>query len=106
MSNSEHFLSFSFSVWIMGAIGCVGNIVVFLGRLLTRNDNMVHSLYIRNLAISDLLMGVYLFTIAGADYHYRGVYLQYEYEWRHSLLCNICGKKTKQIRVNHSIVLP
>lgn len=75
----------------MGAVGCIGNIVVLIGRLLAPTTNVVHSLYIRNLALSDLLMGVYLFTIAGADHYYRDVYLEHEYEWRHSQLCNICG---------------
>lgn len=76
----------------MGAIGCTGNLVVLFGRLLYPTTNVVHSLYIRNLALSDLLMGVYLFTIAGADQHYRGVYLLHEFRWRHSHLCNLCGE--------------
>lgn len=72
-------------------VGCIGNLVVFLGRLFTSTNNKVHSLYIRNLAISDLLMGIYLFIIAGADHQYRGIYLQNEFKWRHSSLCNLCG---------------
>ncbi|KAF5295007.1 hypothetical protein FQA39_LY13317, partial [Lamprigera yunnana] len=94
ISSQEHLLDnplLRTSVWIMGAVGCSGNIVVLLGRLIAPTNNVVHSLYIRNLALSDLLMGIYLFTIASADSHYRGVYLQHEYYWRHSTLCNICG---------------
>ncbi|KAK4887781.1 hypothetical protein RN001_004052 [Aquatica leii] len=64
---------------------------ILLGRLIAPTNNVVHSLYIRNLALSDLLMGIYLFTIASADHHYRGEYIQHEYDWRHSTLCNICG---------------
>jgi hypothetical protein len=75
----------------MGTIGCTGNLIVLLGRLLAPTNNVVHSLYLRNLALSDLLMGVYLFAIAVADQHYRGVYLHYQYSWRHSYLCNLCG---------------
>ncbi|CAH0558040.1 unnamed protein product [Brassicogethes aeneus] len=78
-------------VWIMGAIGCTGNLIVLLGRLLGPSNNIVHSLYLRNLAFSDLLMGVYLFTIASVDQEYRGHYLRHQYKWRHSFLCNICG---------------
>ncbi|GJQ84561.1 GPRGPH [Trypoxylus dichotomus] len=95
ISSYEHLLHnpvLRASVWVMAAVGCVGNIIVLLGRLLVPTNNVVHSLYIKNLAFSDLLMGVYLFAIAGADQNYRGVYLQHEYEWRHSSLCNICGK--------------
>ena len=76
----------------MAVVGCTGNLVVLLGRILTPTNNIVHSLYIKNLALSDLLMGIYLFTIAAVDEHYRGVYLQYEYQWRHSVLCNLCGE--------------
>lgn len=94
ISSQEHLLDnpvLRTSVWIMGAVGCSGNIIVLLGRLIAPTNNVVHSLYIRNLALSDLLMGIYLFTIASADHHYRGEYIQHEYDWRHSTLCNICG---------------
>ncbi|KAK9720503.1 Leucine rich repeat [Popillia japonica] len=95
ISSYEHLLHnpiLRASVWVMATVGCVGNIVVLLGRLIIPTNNVVHSLYIKNLSFSDLLMGIYLFTIAGVDQHYRGVYLQHEYNWRHSSLCNICGK--------------
>ncbi|CAH1382715.1 unnamed protein product [Tenebrio molitor] len=94
ISSREHLLDnpvLRASVWIMGTIGCTGNLIVLLGRLLAPTNNVVHSLYLRNLALSDLLMGVYLFAIAVADQHYRGVYLHYQYSWRHSYLCNLCG---------------
>ncbi|KAL3271130.1 hypothetical protein HHI36_021627 [Cryptolaemus montrouzieri] len=94
ISSQEHLLDnplLRASVWIMGGIGCTGNIVVLLSRLIVPTNNVVHSLYLRNLALSDLLMGIYLFTIAGVDRHYRGVYLRYEFTWRHSLMCNLCG---------------
>ncbi|KAB0799023.1 hypothetical protein PPYR_06903 [Photinus pyralis] len=94
ISSQEHLLDnpiLRTSVWIMGAVGCSGNIIVLLGRLIAPANNVVHSLYIRNLALSDLLMGIYLFVIATADYYYRGMYLQYESDWRHSALCNLCG---------------
>lgn len=78
----------------MGTIGCIGNLIVLMGRFLapTTNNNVVHSLYLRNLALSDLLMGIYLFSIATADSYYRGVYLTYQYVWRHSFMCNLCGE--------------
>lgn len=86
-------MDFVCSVWIMGIIGCTGNLVVLLGRQLTPINNVVHSLYIRNLALSDLLMGVYLLIIASVDQYYRGIYVKYEEVWRKSDLCNICGKQ-------------
>ncbi|KAJ8954185.1 hypothetical protein NQ318_005780 [Aromia moschata] len=94
ISSQEHMLDNSLlrtCVWVMGAIGCTGNLIVLLGRLFAPTNNVVHSLYLRNLALSDLLMGVYLFIIAAADQHYRGVYLRHQYTWRHSYTCSLCG---------------
>ncbi|XP_018565119.1 relaxin receptor 2 [Anoplophora glabripennis] len=94
ISSQEHMLDnplLRTCVWVMGAIGCTGNIIVLLGRLFAPTNNVVHSLYLRNLALSDLLMGVYLFIIAAVDQHYRGVYLRHEYNWRHSYMCSLCG---------------
>ncbi|KAK9876081.1 hypothetical protein WA026_011190 [Henosepilachna vigintioctopunctata] len=94
ISSQEHLLDnpvLRASVWIMGGIGCIGNIIVLLSRLIVPTNNVVHSLYLRNLALSDLLMGIYLFTIAGVDHHYRGEYLRYEFTWRHSMMCSLCG---------------
>ncbi|XP_046738344.1 relaxin receptor 2-like [Diprion similis] len=79
------------SVWMMAICACTGNILVLLGRLLARESNAVHSLYIRNLALSDLLMGLYLILIAAADIMYRGCYIDHEEAWRHSFRCNLCG---------------
>lgn len=80
-----------FSVWVMAGIGCTGNIIVLLGRHFAPSSNIIHSLYLKNLALSDLLMGIYLIIIAVEDQYYRGVYLTYQYKWRHSNLCKLCG---------------
>ncbi|XP_060534000.1 relaxin receptor 2 isoform X2 [Cylas formicarius] len=94
ISSHEHLLDniiLRTCVWVIGAVGLAGNLLVLLGRMFAPANNVVHSLYLRNLALSDLLMGVYLFIIASADTNYRGVYLRYQYLWRHSYVCNICG---------------
>ena len=51
----------------------------------------VHSFLIMNLALGDLLMGVYLLIIAGVDASYRGHYIIYDLVWRHSSLCKFAG---------------
>ncbi|XP_074041551.1 leucine-rich repeat-containing G protein-coupled receptor 4 isoform X2 [Leptinotarsa decemlineata] len=94
ISSQEHMLAnpiLRTCVWVMGVIGCTGNIIVLLGRHFAPTNNVVHSLYLKNLALSDLLMGVYLFIIASEDQYYRGVYLSYQYIWRHSYICKLCG---------------
>lgn len=94
ISSQEHLLDSAVlraSVWVMATVGFLGNMVVLLGRgFMSPTHNVVHSLYIRNLAISDLLMTIYLVLIAAADIHYRGVYLQNQWRWRHNM-CNLCG---------------
>ncbi|XP_069683145.1 relaxin receptor 1-like [Periplaneta americana] len=79
------------SVWVMAVLACAGNTVVLLGRLVAREPNPVHSLYIKTLALADLLMGIYLMIIASADWHYRDVYVRHDFQWRHSPVCNACG---------------
>ncbi|XP_071057175.1 relaxin receptor 2 [Onthophagus taurus] len=94
ISSSKHLLHnpvLRTSVWIIATVGCFGNLLVLIGRFLAKTNNVVHSLYIKNLALSDLLMGLYLFIIAIVDMKYRGVYVQHESAWRHSKTCNICG---------------
>jgi len=51
----------------------------------------VHSFLITNLALGDLLMGVYLLIIAGVDVAYRGIYIIYDTLWRQSILCQFAG---------------
>lgn len=95
ISSKEHLLDsviLRASVWIMAAIGFVGNSIVLLGRqFVTRHSNAVDSLHIKNLAISDLLMSLYLFAIASVDEYYRGEYLLNEFSWRSSNLCTLSG---------------
>lgn len=79
------------SVWIMGILSIVGNIFVIFCRMMIREPNRVHSFYIRNLAVADLLMGVFLLSIAAHDVAYRGQFLRYQFQWRHSAMCQISG---------------
>lgn len=42
-------------------------------------------------AVADMLMGIYLFTIAIQDLRYREMYHQYSHEWTSSLGCTLVG---------------
>lgn len=71
---SVHLSTRIFSVWFMAGIAIFGNIMVLLGRCLMRSKrhhNIEHDLFLKNLAASDLLMGVYLAIIAFTDINYR-----------------------------------
>ncbi|XP_063709223.1 relaxin receptor 2-like [Culicoides brevitarsis] len=80
------------SVWIMASIGIFGNLLVLSGQFFggTRT-HAEHLTYLRHLAASDLIMGIYLATIATADITFRNVYLEHDEAWRHSMACGICG---------------
>ncbi|XP_055389849.1 relaxin receptor 1 [Condylostylus longicornis] len=80
------------SVWIMSAIAVIGNSIVLIGRFFSKSRrNVDQTLYLRHLAGSDFLMGIYLAAIATADIEFRGEYLIHEEQWRHSIACSICG---------------
>ncbi|CAN7981822.1 unnamed protein product, partial [Ixodes pacificus] len=79
------------SVWVVALVACFGNVLVLVGRMVLREQNDVHSFYIKNLALADLLMGVYLFVIASHDVRFRGEYIRHDYQWRHSWGCSASG---------------
>ncbi|XP_055710983.1 relaxin receptor 2 isoform X2 [Phlebotomus papatasi] len=83
------------SVWVMAAVGIVGNLLVLFGPLALGSRGLSchieHTIYLRHLAASDLLMGIYLAIIATADIAFRGEYLLHEEDWRHSGTCSLCG---------------
>ena len=55
------------------------------------SPHQVHSFLITNMAIGDLLMGVYLLIVAVVDARYRGVYIVHDVAWRRSNLCRLAG---------------
>ncbi|XP_054714728.1 relaxin receptor 1-like [Uloborus diversus] len=79
------------SVWGVAVVAGLGNLAVLVGRLLLAEPNEVHSFYIKNLSLADLLMAAYLFVIAAYDLRFRGEYIHHEARWRHSWQCNLCG---------------
>ncbi|XP_021942766.1 relaxin receptor 1 isoform X2 [Zootermopsis nevadensis] len=79
------------TVWMVAAVTCVGNGMVLWGRFSSRDENKVHSLVIRNLAVSDLLMGIYLLVIGTQDSQFRGIYHKEAHNWMTSWRCTIIG---------------
>ena len=78
------------AIWVLGSVAVAGNIFVIIWRC--RHEKLtVPTLLIMNLAISDLMMGVYLIIIASVDTYYRGTYIFYDSYWRESFLCKLCG---------------
>lgn len=78
-------------IWILGTVSITGNCVVLFCRTQNRLRNNVNSFLIANLALGDMLMGIYLLLIGIIDYRYRGVYFIHDSDWRRSSLCQFAG---------------
>ncbi|XP_054290596.1 relaxin receptor 1-like, partial [Macrosteles quadrilineatus] len=79
------------TVWLVATFTCIANILVILGRFTARDENQALSFVVRNLAVSDLLMGVYLVMIAYKDLSYRGSYNNHAHQWMSSVACTLSG---------------
>ncbi|XP_071502239.1 G-protein coupled receptor GRL101-like [Diadema antillarum] len=81
-------------LWILGLGALVGNLLVLAWRISERNTDRKHKaqvILISQLAISDLLMGVYMIFIGGADSYYGKDYFLHSSEWRESFACKLAG---------------
>ncbi|XP_044177267.1 G-protein coupled receptor GRL101-like isoform X3 [Acropora millepora] len=78
-------------VWILGLTSLLGNLIVILMRVVTKEDNNVQSVLLTNLAISDLLMGIYLLIIAIKDVQWQGEYFLHDFRWRSGVPCALTG---------------
>ena len=79
-------------IWIIGCSAIIGNIfVLWWKRFKQRVENKVQSLLLSNLAMSDLVMGIYMIIIAFADVYYGQYFPMNAESWRSSILCRIAG---------------
>ncbi len=77
-------------IWILGVTAVFGNIGVVIWRVAYKMDS-VPDLIITHLAVSDLLMGIYMLIIAAVDLYYQGVFIEYSDQWQDSGLCSLAG---------------
>ncbi|CAC5409404.1 unnamed protein product [Mytilus coruscus] len=80
-------------LWIIAINALIGNIGVILYRIIYEKTLLFKAnwLFIMNLGVSDMLMGLYLGIIAVADMYYSGNYILHDREWRDSLVCKLAG---------------
>ena len=78
-------------VWILGLSALLGNLFVILMRVVVEENNKVHSFLLTNLAMSDLLMGIYLLIIASKDVQWQGEYFLHDFKWRSGPSCAVTG---------------
>ena len=83
--------TFQICIWILGILAFVGNLLVIIWRTIDKEENRTHSFLLTNLAFADLLMGVYLLTIAIMDLRWQGEYFKHDIKWRSGFGCQITG---------------
>lgn len=94
LSTTKDLLSKSvlrYSAWMMAFVTCLGNSLVLWGRYTQRDENRALSIVIRNLAVSDMLMGFYLSFIAIQDHRFREQYHFKSMDWVNSWSCIAIG---------------
>ncbi|XP_043491943.1 relaxin receptor 1-like [Polistes fuscatus] len=94
LSSLTHLLSTSMlkgAVWGISCVTFIGNAFVLWERFTAKDENRVLSILIKNLAVSDMLMGVYLFIIALVDLQFRDNYNKEANSWKSSWACTFLG---------------
>ena len=78
-------------MWIIGINAIGGNLFVMVWRTKYFQSNKIQSLLLSNLAMSDLLMGVYMLAIAWANIYYGDHFPMQSEIWRSSFMCRLIG---------------
>ena len=79
------------SIWVIGVFSLVGAVFVITWRVIFKEKNVVQSIMLLHLAVSDGLMGIYLISLGTKDLLWRGEYYLHDFQWRSGLSCQIIG---------------
>ena len=87
-----HYRILRIGIWAICILAIVANIMVhFFGCKDEHVINKVQFLFIRNLSVSDFLMGVYLIILLSVDMYYTDYFPSHSDSWRNGTLCKIAG---------------
>ncbi|WAR30205.1 GR101-like protein, partial [Mya arenaria] len=80
-------------LWVIGILAVLGNILSLLFRFLYDRQKLKkgYGIFVSNLALADLLMGLYMLIIGIADTKFRGRYIEFDESWRTSAWCHLAG---------------
>ncbi len=78
-------------MWLIGLSALCGNLFVLIRRKTNNQGYNVQSVFLSNLAMSDLLMGIYLLIIACADIFFDDSFPMNAERWRSGITCRITG---------------
>ena len=74
------------AAWVVATTSVIGNLAVVVVLLSSRFRINVSKLLMANLAVADLLMGLYLLLIVAMDSHTIGAYFNYAIDWQNGKL--------------------
>nr|KAG5707298.1 hypothetical protein BaRGS_000072 [Batillaria attramentaria] len=81
-------------LWGLSLLAVIGNVSVLIYRLCVETggtSSLPYRMLVSNMAMSDLLMGVYMLIIGAADTRFRDVYVAEEENWKRSNTCKTAG---------------
>ena len=82
------------SIWVIGIFSLVGAVFVVIWRTIFKEKkimNIVQSIMLLHLAVSDGLMSVYLMIVGIRDLQWSGEYYLYDFQWRTGQFCQVTG---------------
>ena len=84
---------YRFSLAVFATLSTVGNTLSLIFRMwvLKGKQHSGYAIFVTHLSVSDLMMGVYLVIIGGADRFYLNIYLWAETDWKNSVTCKVAG---------------
>ena len=79
-------------MWILGWSALLGNLFVLIWRCIGKmEEDRVQSHLITNLALSDMLTGIYMLILVFADIHFEKYFPSYAEQWRTGPVCKLAG---------------
>ena len=80
-------------LWLLASLAVAGNGFTLVFRLRGERGRAAtgFGVFVVNLSLADLLMGVYLVIVGAADQVYLGSYLWEDDDWKSSVVCQIAG---------------
>ena len=79
-------------VWVVAGFIILANCISIGNRIKdTDRAKSCFGIFASNLAVSDILIGIYLIIIAAADTSFRGIYIFQDELWRQGMFCKIAS---------------
>ena len=78
-------------MWLIAITAIAGNAFVLVWRNQGYHTHKINAILLQNLAMSDLLMGIYMLIIASADLKFGDHFPLQSATWRSGIMCKIAG---------------